>query len=247
MRLTESDYQRTVTALKESGYRPEWIDFYHAGSQVYANATFVRSDGTGWLARHNLTSQQYQGVFDQYVKSGAYSLRHVDIYVKNGQLYYACVLLRRSAGAQAAYHGLTASRHQQRLDSLKAGGYKPVNLAVASVGGNRYYNAYYDKRSTGAWLAKSFLTSAQYQALVTERLQAGHELAYLKAYTHNNQVYYSAVFHQNINRAQVLRHGMNSSQLATEHNRWTAQGYSVRMVSGAAVGSQHVFAAVWQK
>jgi hypothetical protein len=96
-------------------------------------------------------------------------------------------------------------------------------------------------------LAKSFLSSSQYQALVNERLQAGHEIAYLKAYTHNNQVYYSAVFHQNINRAQVLKHEMSSDRLAAEHDWWTGQGYTVRMVSGAAAGDQHVFAAVWQK
>jgi hypothetical protein len=94
---------------------------------------------------------------------------------------------------------------------------------------------------------KSFLTGDQYQTFVNEQVDAKREIAYLKSYNHNGDIYYSAIFYSNIDRPQVLRHGMSSSGYQGEFDKWREQGYSLKMVTAAARGNNHVFAAVWQK
>jgi hypothetical protein len=123
----------------------------------------------------------------------------------------------------------------------------PVNLSVTSIDGQRRYAGFYEKKNVGGLMVRSFLTGEQYQTFVNEQIKAKREIAYLKAYNHNGDIHYSAIFYGNINHPQVLRHGMSSSGYQREFDKWVGQGYALKMVTAAARGSNHVFAAVWQK
>ena len=245
--ITESKYQQYVSELAEHGSMPDWIDFYNVGEEVFVNVIF-RPAKTGWLARHNLTGAAYQDLFDEHVKKGSYKLKQVDSYVKSGQIRYAVILVKGDGDNMPAYHGNTADEHQKKFDALTAQGFVPVNISVTSIGGQRRYAAFYEKKNVGGLAVKSFLNGEQYQTFVDEQVKAKREIAYLKSYNHNGDIHYSAIFYGNINRSQVLKHGMSSSGYQREFDKWVGQeGYAPKMTTAAAKNRNHVFAAVWQK
>lgn len=245
--ITEGKYQQYVSELAEHGSMPDWIDFYNVGEEVFVNVIF-RPSKTGWLARHNLTGKEYQDLFDEHVENGSYKLKQVDSYVKSEQIRYAVILVKGDGANMPAYHGITAAEHQDKFDALTAQGFVPVNISVTSIDGQRRYAAFYEKKNVGGLAVKSFLTGEQYQTFVNEQVDAKREIAYLKSYNHNGDIHYSAIFYGNINRSQVLRHGMSSSSYQRAFDQWVGQeGYALTMVTAAAKARNHVFAAVWQK
>ncbi|PSB20495.1 hypothetical protein C7B61_07325 [filamentous cyanobacterium CCP1] len=244
--LSESQYQTLTSQLAEQGSMPDWINFYTVGSQVFVNAVY-RPAQVGWLARHNLTGSQYQSLYDENIKNGSFKLKQIDSYVRDGQIWYAVVMVRGSSANMPAYHGITADEHQKKFDDLTAKGFVPVNISVTSIGGQRRYAAFYEKKNVGGLAVRSFLTGEQYQEFVNTQVQAKREIAYLKTYNHNGNIHYSAIFYGNINRSQILRHGMSSSTYQSEFNQRVRQGFGLKMVTGAASQNNHRFAAVWQR
>lgn len=245
--ITEGKYQQYVSELAEHGSMPDWINFYNVGDEVFVNVIF-RPSKTGWLARHGLNSAEYQDLYDEHVKDGSYKIKQVDSYVRAGQIRYAVVLVKGDNANMPAYHGLTADEHQKKFDDWTSKGFVPVNLSVTSIGGQRRYAGFYEKKNVGGLAVKSFLTGEQYQTFVNEQVEdAKREIAYLKSYNHNGNIHYSAIFYGNIDRPQVLRHGMSSSGYQGEFDKWVGQRYALKMVTAAAKDRNQVFAAVWQK
>jgi ligand-binding SRPBCC domain-containing protein len=245
--LSEAQYQRLTTKFAAQGVMPTWVNFYNVGSEVFVNVIYIRAK-TRWLARHNLSGSQYQELYDTQVKNGSLKLKHVDSYVDDGQIKYAVILIEGSSANMPAYHGITAAEHQEEFDAWTAQGFVPVNLSVTSIDGQRRYAGFYEKKTVGGLAVKSFLTGEQYQTFVDEQVKAKREIAYLKSYNHKGDIHYSAIFYGNINRSQVLRHGMSSSGYQREFDQWVGQeGYALKLVTAAARGSNPVFAAVWQK
>lgn len=244
--ITDGKYQQYVSELAEHGSMPDWINFYNVGDEVFVNAIF-RPAKTGWLARHGLTGKEYQDLYDEHIKKGSYQLKQVDSYVKSGQIRYAVILVKGDGANMPAYHGITAAEHQEKFDALTAQGFVPVNLSVTSIGGQLRYAGFYEKKTVGGLAVKSFLTGEQYQTFVNEQVDAKREIAYLKSYNHNGDVHYSAIFYGNIDRSQVLKHGMTSSGYQREFDQWVDQGFALKMVTAAAKDRNQVLAAVWQK
>jgi hypothetical protein len=244
--LSESQYQALTSQLAEQGSMPDWINFYTVGTRVFVNVIY-RPVQIDWLARHNLTDRQYQSLYDESIKNGSFRLKQVDSYVKDGQIRYAVIMVRGSSAIMPAYHGITAAEHQKKFNDLTAKGFVPVNISVTSIAGQRRYAAVYEKKNVGGLAVRSFLTAEQYQEFVNAQVQAKREIAYLKTYNHNGNIHYSAIFYGNINRSQVLRHGMSSSAYQGEFDQRVHEGFGLKMVTGAASGDNHRFAAVWQR
>lgn len=239
-----SKYQALVNKHVGEGYMIDWADFYNVGSKVFVNVLFKPKSGK-WLARHNLTSSGYQAVFDKYVPMG-YKPHQVESYISAGKLRYAVIMVKSNDKNWKAYHGLSASDHQKRFNQYNSQGYKPMNVAVSSVGGKRTYVAFYTKESVGSWKLKSSLTSAQYQTEYMANKDAGRKLAYLCAYKHNGSVYFSAIWQKNA-KGGAAKHGLSGSGYQQQFNHWTGKGYKTELVTGYGSGGSHKFAAKWSK
>ncbi|MGH8458192.1 MAG: hypothetical protein ACRESV_02475, partial [Nevskiales bacterium] len=245
--LTPAQYQHYASEMDEHGHTIDWVDFYNVGNPVFVNAMFRPAAAGKAYARHGLTGPQYQQEYDQHVKNGPYRLKLIDSYLDGGEVHYAFLMRRGDDDGAPAYHGANAAEHKRMFDDYTAKGFVPTSVSVVSHGGERRYSTSWQRREVKDLTVRSTLDAAEYQALVDDLTGKGLELAYLNTYVHDGQLQYSAVFVGDIDRPQVLRHDMDAARYQNEYDTWIGKGYRLKLVTGAGLGAQHRYAAVWQR
>jgi hypothetical protein len=78
-----------------------------------------------FVARHNLTSAQYQQIFDQLVGQG-FRPTVVSGYDGGGQPLFAAIFEQVGGPAFEARHNLTSDQYQQTFDQLVGQGFRPT-------------------------------------------------------------------------------------------------------------------------
>jgi hypothetical protein len=153
--LTGAQYQTEFNNLTGQGYRPLHISAYTVAGQPRFAAIWVRTAGPAWVARHGMTSSQYQTEFNAWVAQG-YQLTKVSGYASGGSARYAAVWEKvGNAPPWAARHDLSSSGYQTEFDDLRYQGYRPVVVAGFDVGGSaRFAAIWVNVAISGANLAK---------------------------------------------------------------------------------------------
>ena len=102
-----------------------------------------------WVARHGLSSADYQKEFDEFGKEG-FELTSVSGYVANGELRYAA-LWRKPASPEpwAARHGLMAADFQKAIDDLAKDGLSLVYVDGYEVSGTPHFAGIWRKSAEG--------------------------------------------------------------------------------------------------
>jgi hypothetical protein len=244
--VAERDYQCLVDQAVDAGYRVEWVDGFGSKGRLFFNVVFRPERGARWSASHNLDGSQYQAEYDKR-KAQGYRLVQVDSYPAGGRVLYAAVFAKDGGAAVAAYHGVPAAEHQKKFDALTAGPWKPKNISVVSLGGERFYTALYEAADTGSSEARSFLTPAEYQQLSDENKQKGRQLAYLNAYEHQGQPRFTAIWNSSTKGSFKARHDLSGGQYQQEWESSLKGGMLTRAVTGYVEGSEVRYAAVWRK
>ncbi len=240
-----SKYQALVDKHVAQKYMIDWADFYTVGGKTYVNVLFKPKGNTVWLARHNLSSAQYQAVFDKYVPKG-FRAHQVEVYQSGNSVRYAVIMVKKGGSAWKAYHGLSAANHQKRFNQYSSQGYKPMNVAVVSIGGKKTYAAFYTKSNVGSCKLKSSVALADYQAQFNSNKQAGRKLAYISAYKHNGKTYFSTIWQSGV-KSGVAKHGLSSTSYQQQFNHWTGKGYKVDFLTGYESGGKARFAGKFVK
>ena len=196
--LTSAQYQQAFNTYTAQGYRPKQVYGYAVGNTPYFAAIWDKSPAPGngnWVARHGLTSAQYQQAFDTFFAQG-FRLVDVSGYAEGGVAKYAALWERPSNNyAWVARHGLTSAQYQQAFNTYTAQGYRPVKVDGYVVNGVDYYAAIWDKAPSPSWVARHGLTSAQYQAEADKWVAQGYKITVVSAYTlGSNQDRYAAIF-----------------------------------------------------
>ena len=131
--LTGAQYQAVFDDLTPKGYRPLILNGYSVNGQDRYLGVWQQSTGPAWVARHGLTSAQYQAVFDDLTSKG-YRPTLLSGYSLAGSDRYLGVFERSPAGgAWVARHGLTGAQYQAVFDDLTSKGYRPTILSGYSV------------------------------------------------------------------------------------------------------------------
>jgi hypothetical protein len=240
------DYQCLVDQAVSSDYKLVWVDGFNVNGDIYFNVVFRPELGAKWSAVHNLNGNQYQAEVDKR-KGLGFRLYHVDSYLAGNQTRYAAIFVKDGGPAITAYHGLAAEQHQDKMDQLTAGAWRPKNVSVVSIGGKRFYTALYESANVGSWEARSFLTPGEYQNLANENKQKGRELVYLNAYEHQGQPRFTAIWNSATKGAFKSRHGLTGEAYQDEWESALKSGLLTRAVTGYEEGGRARYAALWRK
>ncbi|HLP91727.1 MAG TPA: serine hydrolase [Nostocaceae cyanobacterium] len=214
-------------------------------NQESASAT----EASAWVARHGLTSDEYQNIFNKYVTQG-YRPVQVSGYVVGNQDRYAAIFEKISnSPAWIAHHRMTSDEYQNRFNNYVAQGYRPIQVSGYAIGSQDYYAAIFEKTSNPpAWIARHRITSNEYQNIFNNYVAQGYRLVDVSAYTIGSEDYYTAIFEKTPNPpAWIARHRMTSNEYQTEFNKYISQGYRLVKVSGYSLNSQDRYAAIWEK
>lgn len=135
--LSAADYQQAFDAYGAQGFRLACVSGYaDAGQARYAAIWEKPVGGPAWVARHGLTSAQYQAAFDAYVAQG-FRLVQVSGYVVDGVDYYAAIWDKAPSGPWVARHGLDAKTYQSEFDKWVGQGFRLTVVSAYTLNGNQ--------------------------------------------------------------------------------------------------------------
>ena len=138
--------------------------------------------GPARVARHGMSSEQYQQEFDELSKQD-YRLVQMSGYSVAGQDFYAAIWEKASGPPWVAHHGMTSEQYQQQFDELGKEGYRPILVNGYSVDGQDRYAAIWNKTSGPPWVAHHGMTSEQYQQEFDKLVKDGYRLVHVSGYS----------------------------------------------------------------
>jgi pimeloyl-ACP methyl ester carboxylesterase len=130
--MSSAVYQQTFDQQVGQGFRLVQVSGYGLRGQDFYAAIWEQRQGPAWVARHGMSSAQYQQTFDDLVGQG-YRLVQVSGYGIAGQDFYAAIWEQRQGPAWVARHGMSSPQYQQTFDDLVGQGYRLVQVSGYST------------------------------------------------------------------------------------------------------------------
>ncbi|WP_199338648.1 serine hydrolase [Nostoc sp. FACHB-145] len=246
--LTAEQYQSEFNKYTAQGFRPVQVSGYGVGNQDFYAVIFKKTaNAPEWVARHGLTSEQYQSEFNKYTAQGFRPVQVSGYGVGNQDLYAVIFEKTVNAPAWVARHGLTAEQYQSEFNKYTAQGFRPVDVSGYTVGNQDLYAVIFEKTANApAWVARHGMTSEQYQSEFDKYINQGFRLTKVSGYSLNGQDRYTALWEKSESGAWVARHGMSSVVYQDEFDRYFYQGYRPVWVNGYTVNGEDRYAAIWE-
>ncbi len=244
-RLNENPLPNTATCRIT-----QFAGAYVSPAQPHFAAIWVKPGGPAFVARHGLTSAQYQQQFDQLVGQQHYCLTDVSGYESGGQALYAAIWQKTNCPSFVARHGLTAQQYQQQFDQLVGQqGYRLKLVNGYTVGGQDRYAAIWEKSRGPAFVARHGMTAQQYQQQFDDLVgRQGYCLTDVSGYGDARQARFAAIWEKKSCPQFVARHGLTAQQYQQQFDQLVGQqGYRLKLVDGYNIGGQDFYAAIWEK
>ncbi len=192
--LNASAYQTAFNQYSGQSYRPRDISATAGGQGSGTFAALWDQSPGGWVARHGLTSAQYQQAFDKFVGQD-YRLADVEGYAgAGGVVRYAALWVKSGNSAWRARHGLTSAQYQSAFDQTVGQGYRLTHVDGYWTPAGVRYAAIWEKTGGGQWAARHGLSSAQYQAAFNQYVGQGYRLVHVSGYWDGQQARYAAIW-----------------------------------------------------
>ena len=243
--MTSAQYQSEFNTWTGQGFRLTHVSGYTVAGQARFAAIWEQKPGPAWVARHGLTSAQYQAEFNTWVRQG-YRLVVVDGYESAGEARYAAIWEQTSGPAWVARHGMTSGEYQNEFNTWVGQGYRLTWVQGYGVGGFDYYAAIWEKATGPAWVARHGMTSAAYQSEFDTFTARGYRLTHVSGYNAGGTDYYAAIWEAAGGPAWVARHRLTSGGYQHEFTDRYLQGYRLKQVDGYPLGLADRYAAIWE-
>lgn len=244
--MTPSKYQTYFNSYTSQGFRLVQVDGYNVKGQVYFAAIWEKSSGPAYIARHGMSSSQYQNYFSSYTSKG-YRLVWIDGYEQNGEAYYAAIWEKSSGSAYVARHGMSSSQYQNYFNMYTSQGYQLVHVNGYGVGNAVYYAAIWEKSPGPAYVTRHGMSSSQYQNYFNSYGNAGYRLVQVSSTHAGSNDYYAAIWEKSSGPAYVARHRMSSKNYQSEFDNMYYQNYRLKQVNGCGPNGSARYTAIWEK
>jgi serine/threonine protein kinase len=202
----------------------------------------------GGIARHNLTAEQYQEVFNEYVGNHGMQLVDVSGYGTTATLFVALWVKTASPLTWQARSQLTADDYQATFNELTSRGFSPVLVNGYTTPDGPRFVCIFQQGRTEPCVARHNMTGAQYQAAFDEFTRKGFTLEWVSGYYDGIQDLYAAIWRKLPHApAWQARHGLTSNQYQAFFDEMVDKGYKPVVVSGYSDGTRDCYAAIFRK
>jgi hypothetical protein len=144
-------------------------------------------------------------------------------------------------------HGMTTAQYQQTAEQLAGQGYRLSSISGYAVGLQDRYAAIWQLRAGPPLETRHRMTADQYQQTADQLAQQGYQLLYICGYAIGGQDRYAAIWELQAGLPTVSRHAMTADQYQRANDQLAGQGYRIVRISGYSVGTQDLYAAIWQQ
>ena len=121
--LSAEQYQQEFDKQLGQGYRLVDVSGYTVGGQDRYAAIWEKRQGPAWVARHGLTSEQYQQEFNTLTQQG-YRLTRIRGWRSGDTVHYAAIWEKNAGPDWVARHGMLSDAYQEEFDNLSKKGYR---------------------------------------------------------------------------------------------------------------------------
>lgn len=142
---------------------------------------------------------------------------------------------------------LTTDQFQAEFDGLSQRGYRLNYVSAYTIGNESRYAGIWELKPSSFWVARSNLSSVEYQNAFNVYISQGYRLVLVNGYTVEGQDRYVAIWDKSPSGPWIARHGLTSAAFQAEFNSTLQEGYRLRHVSGYTVSDQVRYAAIWEK
>ncbi len=188
--MTSAQYQQNFDTFVNQGYRLADVSGYQVGNEAHYAALWIKAPGPAFIARHGLTSDQYQQAFNQYLGQG-YRLVHVSGYGVNGQAFYAGIWEKNNGTPFVARHGLTSDQYQQAFNQYAAQGYRLSDVSGYAVGNQILYAAVWNKTAGPGYQARHGVGGPDFLAFNRQLANQGFVPIRVSGYASGNRDLYA--------------------------------------------------------
>lgn len=243
--LNTDQYQAEFERLAGLGYRPSYVSGYELNNEARYAAVFEQDPGSvPWIARHGMTSEQYQKEFTSIVNQG-YRPTLVNGYSVGNQDYYTAIWELRDGPAWFARHGMSSEDYQNEFDKQLAAGFRPIHVSGYNAYGVERYAAIWEQSIGPAWTARHGMSADEYQMEFDRLGQAGFRLVHVSAFTVNDQDRFAAIWELRNGLPFIARHGLNAETYQQSFDDYRYQGYRPAVISGYGSRGTDRYAAIW--
>jgi Polyglycine hydrolase-like, structural repeat len=121
--LSAAQYQQEFDKFVGQGYRLVDITGYYVGGKDLYAAIWEKRQRPAWVARHGMTSSQYQQEFNSLTQQG-YRLALIRGWRSGDTAHYAAIWEKKQGPAWVARHGMLSDVYQEEFDKLLKEGYR---------------------------------------------------------------------------------------------------------------------------
>jgi hypothetical protein len=240
--LNSAAYQQAFTDLTAKGYRLQEVTGYAVGGQALYSSVWEKTSSPTWTARHDMTRDGYQAMFDQLAKQG-YRLVHVSGFGVAGHDLYAAIWEKSPGPAWVAHHAMTPAQFKAAFDDLAKNGYRMTQLCgyaidVAGGASQTLYAGIWHKEGSASWFAYPAMSPEEYQQHFNELCGSGYRLVDVCGYSVGSDLRFAAIFDKTAGPAFSAKHNLSESEYSKTVADMQKQGY--RLVRSSAY-------AIWPK
>jgi CubicO group peptidase (beta-lactamase class C family) len=243
--LSRSEYQNTFDRLGGQGFRLIDVSGYEVAGQDRYSGIWEQSPGPAYVARHGISSADYQAAFDQLTAQGYRPVR-VNGFGVGGTELFCAIFEQRAGPATQARHGLTGAGYQALFDQLTGQGYRLIDVSGYEAGGEPRYTALWEQTGGPAWVGRHGISAGEYQAAFDSLTAQGYRLIRVSGFEDDGTDHYAAIFEQSGNAPWQARHGVPLSDYQAVFDDLRLHGYRPLQAAGYAAGGVTRFATVWE-
>ena len=200
--LNSSEYQTEFDDLASKGYRLALVNGYTVNESDQYVAIWDNAPSPPWVAKHGMTATELQTIFNDLVVKG-YRGTHLCGYDVGGEAHYAAILEKTSGPLWSAWAGMTKRMFQERVDVLRAHGFRVIDFNGYGVNDLDFYAAVweYHDGTTGDWIERHRMKYGEYEREQARNSEAGYILKVLSGYTLNGMDFYAGLWvHKDANQ-----------------------------------------------
>lgn len=245
-RLTLAQFQTQFDSLFERGYRLNYVSGYTIGNESRFAGIWELKPSPLWVARINLTSSQYQDVFNAYVSAG-FRLVLVNGYTVEGQDRYAAIWDKSPSGPWITKYGLTLAGYQAELNSSVQEGYRLRHVSGYNVRDQGRYATIWEKTNdSSTWTTLVDLSSPSFLRQQNALLRRGFRLTDISGYGVGNKDYYAIILEQKGGPAWAARYNLTLEEFQLEYDIALAQRLILKVLNGYTVAGSDRYSAIWE-